>query len=658
MNTKKKTWRYFTCISICSVSILLSVFTTRAQAEHPRTASANGIPCSIDKETVSIQDRTQMKRSDVICWFDNVHDQVKYDSDVIYQRMDIVSEFQVSEWQKRVKKWHSEGRIVHGCLNPLTQLGKIFEFVMNDPGLQSTVCLDFNLNPIITGWMAGRQYKGKPVHLYCGNHPTFRAWLRQQAYMIAEIGADAYHVDDSCGGIFAYGYGGCFCEYCMAGFRQYLQEQYSAAELKERGIDDIDEFNYRDMVLLYADDAKSFRLANRRSEIPLISDFRFFQYRTDAELFKSIREMGSKIRGKYMPMGWDNVQIAGTRGPYYDNLDIFYAEMEYDQFYLDEPREGRDFERARKVRQEIMPAAVVPHKFVDAIDKWYAPTPSPWSWAKIKELHLSGLLRQWTAFTYANGGFMRYPRKGWCFGETSRWYYPKQEDYEPIYAFIRSNPTLFDDYEAVEQVGVLYAHHPEAIGGPSFRPLRYVCGNLVEKNIPFGVVVAGDDWLSNRLQRDAIDRFELMLIPEPLKIEAGQKRIVGEWMRTQKDKVLHVKDTDNVGDMLKGRIEPLVSLKSNSTVWLFPRKVKNRDNAPVVCHVYNHQYDDKLNKMIEQQGVKISLSRRLFNGNHAKKVMYYSFEHPPVELPLKTDKNGTTVTISSIELWGVLKVEI
>lgn len=36
----------------------------------------------------------------------------------------------------------------------------------------------------------------------------------------------------------------------------------------------------------------------------------------------------------------------------------------------------------------------------------------------------------------------------------------------------------------------------------------------IEENIPFGMTVAGDKWLSNRLQEDAIDRFELMLIPE------------------------------------------------------------------------------------------------------------------------------------------------
>jgi hypothetical protein len=252
---------------------------------------------------------------------------------------------------------------------------------------------------------------------------------------------------------------------------------------------------------------------------------------------------------------------------------------------------------------------------------------------------------------------MRYPRKGWCFGETSRWFYPKKEDYEPLYAFIRNNPGLFDDYEAVEQVGVLYAHHGEAIGGNSFRPLRYVCGSLVENNIPFGAAVAGDAWLSNRLHKDAIDRFELMLIPEPLKIDTQQKSIVEEWEQTQKGKILHVREPDDVGKMLKGRITPLVALGSKSTIWLFPRKIKNTPDAPVVCHVYNYQYDDKTNRMTPQRNVQIAMSTQLFNGKTAKRVMYYSFEGAPVELPFKTDGNGISLTIPAVELWGILKVE-
>jgi hypothetical protein len=158
--------------------------------------------------------------------------------------------------------------------------------------------------------MAGRQYKGRCIHLYCGNHPAFRAWLRQQTYMIAEIGTDGYHVDDASGAPNSFHNGGCFCEYCMEGFRRFLSEKYSAEELKERGIGDIDSFDCRYIGLKVADDTLTFQRASSSGELPLGDDFRRFQWETGARLFESLREMGSKVRGKYMPMGWDNVQIA------------------------------------------------------------------------------------------------------------------------------------------------------------------------------------------------------------------------------------------------------------------------------------------------------------------------------------------------------------
>lgn len=215
-------------------------------------------------------ERTGIKRSHLATWFTDTEEYEKFVVDIYVQRMDLISEFEIKKWQNLVRQFHEQGKIVFGILHPLTHVGKIFEYVMDDPGIQDAVCLDFNKNPVVTGWMADRRYKGKPVYLYCTNNPKFRAWLRQQTYMIAAIGADGYHVDDYGGGPACFNSGGCFCQYCMEGFRQYLQEQYGQAGLKSRGIEDIESFDYRDVVLRYADDTKSFQLAVKNREIPLI----------------------------------------------------------------------------------------------------------------------------------------------------------------------------------------------------------------------------------------------------------------------------------------------------------------------------------------------------------------------------------------------------
>lgn len=320
-----------------------------------------------------------LKRSHVAAWFDGPEDCLKYDVDLMIQDMDLVDELDLPKWKTQIDRLHGEGKLFFAELRPLTHLGKTFEYVMNDPGLQDAVCVDFNLNPIKVGWMADRSYKGRPVYFYCSNHP-------------------------------------------------------------------------------------------------------------------------------------------------------------------------------------------------------------------------------------------RYPRKGWCFGDTSRWYYPPQEDFEPLYDFVRTHRDLFDDYEAIEQVGVVFA---KPSSNPA-SPLKRVWESLVNLNVPFGIVVAGDEWVPNRLSPDDVKRFELLLIPEPVTLDTAQRQVVEGW-KSQKA-AISISQQDDVGPRLAGRIAPLVSLESDSAVRFFPRTVPGRRGAPVVCHLVNWSYDGQANRALPQRDVKVRLRSAIAGDCHVTRV--------------------------------------
>jgi hypothetical protein len=255
------------------------------------------------------------------------------------------------------------------------------------------------------------------------------------------------------------------------------------------------------------------------------------------------------------------------------------------------------------------------------------------------------------AVSYANGGLPRYPRKGWCFGETSRWYYPPKDAFEPLYDFVRTHRALLDDYEAVTQVGVLFANPS---GDPS-GPLKRVCESLVNLNVPFGVVVAGNEWVPNRLSPEDAMRFELLLLPDPVKTDAAQQKVVENWK--SRKAAISVSPKDEVGELLAGRVDPLASLESKSRVWLFPRAIPGSKTAPAVCHLVNWDYDAGKNHATPQKDVKIRLRGKLTGDSPVTKVTYHTIGEPPQPLAFAARENAVHVTVPEVELWGVVTME-
>ena len=595
----------------------------------------------------------EIPKSLIAIWYNDLSQRDKYDVDMAIQVMDMYDERDIPKWRDVVDEYHAQGKLCYAPLRPLTHIGKTFEYVMSDPGLQEALCKDVSLNSMIIPWMKGRGYKDVPVRMYCGNNPRFQAYLRHQVYLISETGIDGIMVDDFTGTPLAFNNGGCFCEYCMAGFREFLKEKYTTAELADLGIDDIESYDYRQVVLRYADDLASLQLARKEGEVPLDHDFRDFLYKSDADLFASLKSMACRLSGRYIEMGWDNVNFAWTRAMYYDYQDCYYTECGHVSLGLGKfGNLQREYSWEQDTDQQLHPEMLWTYKFADETGKWFAPTPSPPSWSAFKIKKMEHLLASWVAFSYANGANFRYPRIGWCFGETSRWFYPDKEVYEPVYSLVRENRGLFDHYEAMEQVGVLFTQKGLAKGG---RAIKYACGQLADMNIPFGMPVAGDDWLVNRISVEDIDRFDLMLVPEPTLLDPEQQRILEEWGK--KKELIHVNEGDDLKTPLEDAIEPLLSLETDHPVWLFPRHIPGDRKAPLVCHLINQEFQARQDQFVLQEDLKVRLGNDILEGGRVKAVNYFTPGNKPVALDFRAEGDNTYIEVPELDIWGVLKIE-
>ncbi|GAF95802.1 unnamed protein product, partial [marine sediment metagenome] len=123
-------------------------------------------------------------------------------------------------------------------------------------------------------------------YAYDINHPRWLQYVIEQALAAVDAGADGISIDDVGGNRQWVENGlGSFNPVSEAGFRLYLKDKYSLAQLGELGIADIDSFDYSDYLIERGWTVDSLRLKDYpyRADFPLHDDFYDFQTKATAE---------------------------------------------------------------------------------------------------------------------------------------------------------------------------------------------------------------------------------------------------------------------------------------------------------------------------------------------------------------------------------------
>jgi len=430
----------------------------------------------------------------------------------------------------------------------------------------------------------------------------------------------------------------------MAGFCKYLKNKYTMKELKEREIVDIDSFNYRELVRGATSSRQGFTDALKQGEIPLFDEFQTFHLKAAASLVRELVDLFKKLRGNSVPVSANSFELQPSQIVDSQYLDYFVAEVHH---HLQPIRHHVQPTSTKTIKEWKIPASLIlVYKLADALNKPLAATASGWDWAYVKEKKLTGLVKLWIALSYAFGHRLMVPHHQWCYTpeKGTHWYDGPTEEYAPIYQFVRHNAGFFDGYEAVTQVGVVYSN---LAFRRNIRTIYDVCLSLTNANIPFGIAIAGDEWLDKTITGKELSKFEVVAVPEPTMLEGEQKSLVEAWIKDGR-----AVTWTNEKDILE-HVEPMVSLKSASKVWILPRKTK-QPKAPVICHIINCDYNILKDKMTLQRDVDVFLSSKLFDGKKIRKITLLKPQNEPVNLQGENVSNGVHVTIPELNLWSIL----
>ncbi len=173
------------------------------------------------------------------------------------------------------------------------------------------------------------------------------------------------------------------------------------------------------------------------------------------------------------------------------------------------------------------------YKLADGVGRPVASTASGQDWAYVYQHKVVGLVRTWTALSYAFGHNLMAPHRQWCYTEQkgTHWYEGPTEAFAPLYRFVRDHARLLDDYDAAASVAVVYDNAARRKGQGNIEP---ICTALAEKNVPFTVVVAGDDWLDFRLDAASLARFRRVVVAKDFEaspLDTEQKTLLEQRCR-------------------------------------------------------------------------------------------------------------------------------
>lgn len=498
------------------------------------------------------------------------------------------------------------------------------------PEYQDATCLDIEGNHITPRWLDS-EYKGVKSYWGCTNHPLFRENLIQRATAGITGGANILHLDDHLGTFAAADHsGGCFCNHCMEGFRDWLHENYSVQDLVSMGIEEIGSFNYREFVRSSGSTTlDEYMAAKSRGNIPLLEEFLTFQRESAADFVSELGSIADSIAGKSIPLGVNSWNLIPGQLATSHYADYFSNEVSH-----------------YNVEDLIPPMCYL---LGNALGKPVFSTGTGEDWIQINHNPAPVRVQRWIATAYAFGNYFMYSWNKWGFSEETGtlWTRIPVSYYELFCSFITENSGLFDDYEAIGQVGILYDNTACRNGNWE---VREICRELHYANIPIGLIVSGDEFLQFHTTQEQLEQFELIIVPGSTDLNIKGQELLEPMIRD--DKVITWKNPGAVSE----RIKPFISLKNTEKVWAIPRIKSGSSGESVVIHLLNQDYDASKDKMILKENVEIFISDKLIGNSLETRIKLYAPGQPEKTLEFKPSRDGINITLPLLNLWAIIKI--
>ncbi len=423
------------------------------------------------------------------------------------------------------------------------------------------------------------------------------------------------------------GYGIGFDDSTKAGFRDYLDNKYTDAQLLSLyNIPDISTFDYKQWLITEYSVIDNQDYVNRYETFSLTPELEYFlednitSVFTDLQAACAAANPPAKLSGNIATMR----RYTRVLFPVFDflNMELNPAESYGSIDHLDSMR-------CKIAETYDIPAYMVNNKNVS----FY-----------IQQNEKPNNMNCLIAAVYANGGIMLCPWNLWA-GDGPR-YYSHWDSHAALTHFVRNHRELFDGYKAHSQVGLLW-NCDNLLG-----ELDQFGKLLFNQNITFDVVPFGDRYPYSPIDVDAVAaKYDKLVRASDLSTWSAQNQNTVNQLAAKVPIVTHPYSL--------GLTNPWVDVTGVNVpdVWVLPRKHTANPAAPRVVHLVNRSYSSSTDS-VDTTGCTVEINSAVIDGLNLDTVTWLGPLSPQMELAVTPTASGFKVTLPYTPLWSVLRLDV
>ncbi|MEM9459317.1 MAG: hypothetical protein AAGF11_34375 [Myxococcota bacterium] len=548
----------------------------------------------------------------------------------------ISSDSAMQGWASEVEGFVGDGRSYFGRVEFDWGWRWMIDF-MDDPGAYWARNLDDQVIP----FHAGSTYGGHTWNWQSHHGPDFTAWLEYQVDRLLFAPVTHIMIDSQTSATrTALWLGGDFSPHSMAGFAEYLAEQYTADELSGLGILDITTFDYRTYLLDQGYDLSSY-MSNAYSvpsRTPLYEDFVYYQRQRLNEVMEEVlTAINDKAPG--VPVGATTSMMEARGYVDSDRLDYLAGELSHTLGPL----------------SEVPFNPITHYKAAEAVGKTLILFPYPQAWQEIRAASAPRHARTWVAQAYAMGAIFTIPGNIWVGG--SETWDPGAENFYDVYQFVRAREGLLDGYRAVSNVGLVYAVLGSLNTGSmnGNNTIQASTRSLISQNFSFDYLVFGDPGNPVVPSMQQLDQYDVLVIDDDYdRLSDAQQQVLDGAAAD----LVSVSDSAQIGGRLSAKIDVYeAGALGNERISALPRMSAHDDKAPYVVHLVNRQYDPGQDLSVPHDEVTVRVGAEMFpEPVHA--AQFHSVGQKSRTLTLETDGEGNvTVDVGHFDrCWGIVEL--
>ncbi len=505
-------------------------------------------------------------------------------------------------------------------------------------------------------------------YFFSTHHPLFREYIEWQIKDVA-----FYNIENSIERVDAilfdsqhttpaqYYIGGDFSDHSMENFRVWLKKHYTPSELLALNIKDISTFHYGNHLKNAGYTADQYELEAKHipNAVPLNNQFRHFLQNWNNSYLEELVQFTdevAKTKGYpykenvgYIEVGSSSPLLDpywnGIRMPFSDKFDFYVQEFNH-----------------RAPEQKVNSDVMLMYKIGEAIDKPLALTALPypdWNYM-VDNPEAVDLVRTWIARADANGAIFMVPEHMWAYqGALQRYYDPTIGDYDYIYSWINDKSFMFDGFKTVANVGLIYSHQAYRENSYDELDVFSAASDLMEKNIPYKLLIAGDKWwpkyLTDNVQTNAMNNFSAIVRTDfnGTTLDSAQNEI----LNTYNNKVVHWSNEASIAELV-----PKELFIDAAQVSLFPRENptlnKTMSNAPRIMHLVNRNYNAATSSLNPKLNLTITIADNLYTDISSGFVgaTYSQAGQPDIHLDISYKNGITTVKVPELTSWGLIEL--